>query len=285
MRHKIFEFGTPPTDPYHPGDTPQDYLDEALWAVDNIDFPWSRLLRGLWRKGLSSIHVEWVDSSDPRMPAGSIGVFDPNTATIYISYQYGLSGTGFTMAHECGHAVDALSFSWEIQQEIMAYWHTMQCYYHNRQSDTGGPYIWSHEYPHPEQWVSAGNVNYAHKHNEAYADAFVAAFAPVVWGSKGANTRFSHWPVDFSVNPPITHYDKIRELTLKENIVVFNDVPTTHPQYADIMWMAENGITQGSADPSTPDPNDRIFKPSDPVTRAQMASFMHRLFTLMGGVG
>lgn len=51
----------------------------------------------------------------------------------------------------------------------------------------------------------------------------------------------------------------------------FTDVPETHTFVADIEWMADNGITDGCGNGN--------FCPSDPVTRAQMSAFMHRLAT------
>ncbi|QRZ61459.1 S8 family serine peptidase [Rothia sp. ZJ932] len=49
----------------------------------------------------------------------------------------------------------------------------------------------------------------------------------------------------------------------------FTDVPTTHPFYKEISWMAEQGITTGWA--------DGTFRPDAPVERAAMAAFFYRL--------
>lgn len=50
----------------------------------------------------------------------------------------------------------------------------------------------------------------------------------------------------------------------------FDDVPETHPFFAQIQRMKERGITQGcSADPPR-------FCPDDNVTRAQLAAFLIR---------
>src|SRR5690606_8757695 len=51
----------------------------------------------------------------------------------------------------------------------------------------------------------------------------------------------------------------------------FEDVPDDHVFSQDIAWLAENGITKGCNPPD----NTR-FCPDDPVTRGQMAAFMHR---------
>lgn len=61
----------------------------------------------------------------------------------------------------------------------------------------------------------------------------------------------------------------------------FEDVPATHVFHDDIAWLADQGITRGCNPPA----NSR-FCPEDPVTRGQMAAFMHRLADgLEGGVG
>jgi len=52
----------------------------------------------------------------------------------------------------------------------------------------------------------------------------------------------------------------------------FVDVPTSNVFHNDISWLADLGITKGCNPPA----NDQ-FCPNDPVTRAQMAAFLHRL--------
>src|SRR5918996_2812237 len=49
----------------------------------------------------------------------------------------------------------------------------------------------------------------------------------------------------------------------------FSDVPDGHSFHDDIDWLADYGITTGFG--------DGTFRPSDPVTRGQMARFLHRL--------
>ena len=51
----------------------------------------------------------------------------------------------------------------------------------------------------------------------------------------------------------------------------FGDVPTTHTFFADIEWLAAEGITRGCNPPA----ND-LFCPGNTVTRGQMAAFLHR---------
>lgn len=57
-------------------------------------------------------------------------------------------------------------------------------------------------------------------------------------------------------------------------MATFSDVPETHPNYADIEYLAETGITSGYP--------DGTFRPDEPVTRKQMAAFLRR--ALAGGV-
>lgn len=52
---------------------------------------------------------------------------------------------------------------------------------------------------------------------------------------------------------------------------LFGDVPDSNTFHDDISWLADTGITRGCNPPA----NDQ-FCPDDPVTRAQMAAFLHR---------
>lgn len=52
----------------------------------------------------------------------------------------------------------------------------------------------------------------------------------------------------------------------------FSDVPTTHPFFREIEWMAANGISTGNADGS--------YAPNEPVSRQAMAAFLSRLSNL-----
>lgn len=60
----------------------------------------------------------------------------------------------------------------------------------------------------------------------------------------------------------------------------FGDVPSDHVFHDDIAWLADQGITRGCNPPT----NDE-FCPDDPVTRGQMAAFMHRLADNLGNGG
>lgn len=49
---------------------------------------------------------------------------------------------------------------------------------------------------------------------------------------------------------------------------IFDDVPTSHPFYREISWMAETGISTGYA--------DGTYRPNAPVSRDAMAAFLYR---------
>lgn len=48
----------------------------------------------------------------------------------------------------------------------------------------------------------------------------------------------------------------------------FSDVPADHPFHEDIAWLASEGLTRGCT--------ENAFCPDDPVTRGQLAAFLHR---------
>lgn len=52
----------------------------------------------------------------------------------------------------------------------------------------------------------------------------------------------------------------------------FEDVPEDHLFYNDIEWMAAQGLTKGCNPP-----DNTLFCPENPVTRGQLAAFIHRL--------
>lgn len=56
----------------------------------------------------------------------------------------------------------------------------------------------------------------------------------------------------------------------------FSDVPNIHPFHSQISWMAATGITTGCT--------GSTYCPNDPVTRAQMAVFMQRLYNTQAGL-
>jgi hypothetical protein len=253
----------------HPDLVARDWIDVIVDAYKTTDFPYERLIPGMRSKGITEIKVTFSDGSDMN---NSLGLYY-GRGEIKLNTQYGLSGTPFTFVHELGHCVDSLTLSPAIRKQIQDFWHSFRCMYHfpdvDDPNNPGVPHIWSHEAPHSEMWETGGG-SYLHRHNEAFADAFVAAFNPGWWGARGPYGRFVHWPTDYTgydpndyTNPrptPISYYDKIYDLVLKEPIMAFTDVPTTHPHYEGIMWCAANGIVAGYS--------DGTFKPDLKVTDA-----------------
>ncbi|HEX7100874.1 MAG TPA: S-layer homology domain-containing protein, partial [Acidimicrobiia bacterium] len=59
----------------------------------------------------------------------------------------------------------------------------------------------------------------------------------------------------------------------------FRDVPDDHVFHEDIEWMRDTGLTRGCNPPA----NDR-YCPDDPVTRGQMAAFLHRFADRLGAI-
>lgn len=59
----------------------------------------------------------------------------------------------------------------------------------------------------------------------------------------------------------------------KEETVAFNDVTTKTPHWEDIKWLKDTGISKGYSDGS--------YKPNAPLTRADAAAFLHRLYELL----
>lgn len=51
----------------------------------------------------------------------------------------------------------------------------------------------------------------------------------------------------------------------------FRDVPTTHPFYREIEWLAETKVSTGF-----PTPEGSFYRPAEPVSREAMGAFLHR---------
>lgn len=59
-----------------------------------------------------------------------------------------------------------------------------------------------------------------------------------------------------------------------ETGVAFFDVPVEHPFGGEIAWLAELGVSNGCGDGN--------FCPDAPITRGQMAAFLHRVSAALG---
>jgi Tol biopolymer transport system component len=96
------------------------------------------------------------------------------------------------------------------------------------------------------EWVAAEEIT------TGYGDGTYRPSAPVTRQSMSA---FIHRAVG---EPPL---DPPAEAT-------FADVSTSHPFFAEVEWMAAEGISTGYG--------DETFRPTAPVTRQAMAAFLHR---------
>jgi hypothetical protein len=81
---------------------------------------------------------------------------------------------------------------------------------------------------------------------------------------------------DGSLSDTATVTINVTDVVEPSTTPTFDDVPTTHTFFADVEWLAAEGITRGCNPPA----ND-LFCPDASVTRGQMAAFLHRA---LGGV-
>jgi len=82
----------------------------------------------------------------------------------------------------------------------------------------------------------------------------IGVYAVTAWGRSASATPIVVQPPSTPCTPPGP---------------TFPDVPMDHPFFAEVEWMAANGITTGY--PSG------LFGPGDPVSRGAMSAFMYRL--------
>lgn len=249
----LFDFIDPPSP-----DHLEVCIDESL---RHIDFPWYRIIPGLRSKGRSRVQVLF-QPIDPSL----LGSYSNSQCAITMNSIYPLSGMPFTFAHEVGHMVDDLTLANTAaglaqREKIRQFWVPLSA------TNPDG----RHTSPHQCQTWKNSSDDYLWRHFEAYAEAFVAAFSPVVWGARSPYSRFVHWPVDYTnvaTQPPIVRYDKIRQLTLEHTIMAFTDVPPTHTHAEGINWAAGQGIISGYP--------DGTFRPNDPVSRGAFCTMLKR---------
>jgi len=88
------------------------------------------------------------------------------------------------------------------------------------------------------------------------------------FGINAVVSGHQHWQTNRS-DPGQQYIDLVLEryqvMTTKPS---FSDVPPEHPFYADIEWAKANGISAGTGNGK--------YSPDRPVTRAEMAAFLHR---------
>ena len=236
---------------------PEGQVEIISKTLSNIDYPWQRIIPAIRKDPDQAVLVKW----DSDMQQGATGLFYGRTYEIVLGTRYAnwQSKVPFVFAHELGHMVDRATFDDETRDAILAKYHTdLDGKWDDREdpNNPGEPFVWSHENPHREAWRNGHDVYYL-RPNEAYADSFVAAFAPSIWNS--SSPRFAHWTKDFAA---------IRRLTLARRIQVFEDVPEDHIFNEEIEWAAGQGIITGWP--------DGTFRPDEPVTRQAFAAMLKR---------
>lgn len=178
-------------------------------AYDAIDFPWERFAVALARDSDKAILVEWDDTGQ-----GVSGLAYGYSLRIVLSTRsYHLdTGAAFVFAHEVGHLVDSATLRDEDRADIMELTHASHLTYRDDgRGKTFNDDWWptAHAKPHDdEDWTNGDD--YLFRHNEAFADLFVEAFAPSIWDGTALGTgrrypRFVHTTEDL---------ESLRELVL-----------------------------------------------------------------------
>lgn len=239
-----------------PSDTARAAVADTFGACD---YPWWRLLPRLGQRGDSRVAIRWRDHQ-------LHGETVDQGRTVWLSTRYGTgpdryTALRFTVAHELGHVVDHLTLDPVARQALWRLLHSDVHPDHNSRDRFGADAASPDPDRHRETWWGS-EVDYLLRPSEAFADAWVAAYAPTIWA--GQHRRFIHWPADMHA---------FRALVEREPILLFADVPAAHPHRQSIEWAAAHGLTVG-------DGLGR-FRPDEPVTRGQMATFLHRLTQLL----
>lgn len=91
------------------------------------------------------------------------------------------------------------------------------------------------------------------------------------WGKKKNGTfEINYDDVTSKLFTPYVIFDK------KDIPMIFQDVSESSPMADDIKFCLDKGLVKGYG--SDPDPKKRLFKPDQPVTRAEMASMMSKVY-------
>lgn len=245
MRVGIFELVDPP-----PGG--ETLVRDVLAACD---YPWARVLPAIRRDPDGAVLVKW----DQPMPQSTTGLFYGGTYEVHLHADV-TRADAFVFAHEAGHLVDRATLRHTDRQALTDLMHR-------------GPFVqlghYNHDHPDAghvsEGWTDRSN-HYPSMLNECYADLWVAAFCPDAWNGNLPGTRqhwprFVHWTEDL---------DAVRRLTLQRRIDVFTDIADNTHREA-IEWAAAQGLVSGYS--------DGTFRPAEPITRAQLATILHRQAT------
>lgn len=197
----------------------------------------------LGRVPMYDLTVEWIDSQDMR---GS-WVGDER---LYLNRSYrdawmrgdtaNIVRGQSVLWHEVGHAIETTLMDWEQRRRIMDLWG------------------WQ------TSWESGP---YAEQGREAFGHAF-----PVMFGPPDVADHDRPYVASWGQGIPLDTLgqvaDIVREL-LEDPMPTFTDVPADHPHADGIVWAAEQGLVAGY--------DDGTFRPSEPVTRGQLATILRRL--------
>lgn len=225
-------------------------------TIAAIDYPWRRIIPRLRDDPDQAVVVRWLDTGQ-----GVTGLYyGGNRIEIHLmdwDTRYTELTEPFVIAHEIGHLVDHTTLDRETRQDLVDLFHASPPTYRRDETILNGEIIeWAHVHPHPERWT--GGPTYYHRINEAFADAFVAAFAPDLWID---SHRFTHATDDL---------DEVRRLTLRREIMTFDDVGPDHPHRESIERAAELGLVVGYP--------DGTYRPEAGLTRGQAATIAVRQY-------
>lgn len=237
-RAVLFELVDPPAGQ-------RQIVDDVLAA---IDFPWWRLAPKVRRDPDGAVLIIWDDD----LPQQVRGTYSSWLTEIRLGTRFGLDHVPFTLAHEVGHAVDSLTLTRDDRQALTQLLHRVR------------PQLGHFDHDHPdaghryEAWSTADNA-YPSRLNEAFADLFVAAFAPEVWA--GHHVRFVHWCDDLRA---------VRDIVLRSPIVKLPpDVDPDRWSAASIEKAIATGVMKGR--------DDGRFDPDSQVDREELAVVLDRL--------
>jgi hypothetical protein len=187
----------------------------------------------------------------------TLGYYRPTVNTVDVDpiAAQGLDRMRQTLAHELGHHIDDTVLSHDTRTEIHALMHDgSSVALADCPADGTSP--GGRQWPSGAIW-RGGQTTHQNRPSEAFAN-----LAPHIWCPRFAKPMGRYGPHRF------THADRIGELVMADaqQHPPFDDIEgTTHEQ--SIRWLARHGIAFGK---------DSRFEPNEPVTRGQMAAFLHR---------
>lgn len=149
-------------------------------AIAAIEFPWDAFgdFEGDTDGG---IVVEFTTEG----PNTASGLYYSGTNRIVLRPDLEPSDA-FVFAHEVGHAIDDHVLDDDARAQLLELMHPGRTFGH----------IDRHDHPdvaHEERWAN-GATSYTARPNEAWADVFVATYAPRIWHGDEAQGWRQHWP-------------------------------------------------------------------------------------------